>query len=1280
MKIPLRTEKENILNLACRFDKSRRSDSFGIGNQYGYNFLIIAFLLLLSNQIFGQIFTMENGDVNTCTGVFQDDGGTAEYSPGTTLTFTICPSTPGDVISVEFVAFSLFESPNPNNSDYLSIFDGDNTGEATLGNYTGDALQGVPVTGTVVNTTGCMTFVFTSGVNSPGFPGWEAIISCTTPCDNPTAASLISDPVPEGASQSVGVCLNEPVTFSDDGSFPATGFDIEYWEWNYGDGVVDSLTSPADAVHSFTEPGEYLVGLTVIDNNGCRSLNLDPLQVLVSTIPIFNTDFESPICVGSPTTINGNPIQSVTWTALPPQTVAGETYLADGAGFSYSTSLVYDFFEPGAVLESCDDFMNVFVNMEHSYLGDLGFSLTCPDGTTVNMLTFATNNGGNTFLGEPVDDGQGNPDDLDQGIGYDYGWSPNSANGFIWEDDNSTQTDYINTFGTPASGQIVNPGFYESEEDLCNFVGCPLNGEWTFSVSDNLGADDGYIFEWGIEFDPSLFPDVTTFTPIVGLGPDSSFWQGPNIISTSANGNSIDVEFDTPGTYDYTFFATNNFACTFDTTIVLEVVEGPEISAGPDLFVCADEVTLQAGVVGAAGECSNSSGNYEYCYSSDETITETFCPDNPGDGTLMEMTFNGGTLGFGNSFTVYDGDNTGAPILQTFFNGDLSGQTFQATNPDGCLTFQLVAGLFGSSCNGGFEEAIDISVTCDGGSGLVWTWSPPDGLSDPNVQNPSVFVEQPTVYTVSAYPDGLPGCLITDQVLVSPDEDVNPGIDTDTTLCYNLPTNLLTAYLGGNPASGGTWVDNDTGLEFPAQEFSPTDYPDGANFNFTYTVSNGLCSNSSNLQITVLPVTDNSCCQTNANAGPDAVACALTYQLQGDVPVGIGSWSGPDEITFSDINDPQATISAPSPGGTYTLTWTDNNGALCSASDLVEVVLADSLEIAVIPEDAICFDQCSGSAIAIPSGGTSANGIYSIEWSGGTTGGANVLRDSLCSGFFTAKVTDNVGCVDSTTFEIGQPEPLEMSILGRGALCHDSCDARVIISSPDALEYTYNDGIDWLSDSIGFVCPDTVKTVGIRDEFGCELYDSLLLENPEPYLANFNINPNPTTVKNPTITFQDVSRPGPIAKSLFLYGDPAFAESESRVSQYRFPTDTAGQYQITLISESANGCIDTTSKVLVINDDLLWFIPNSFSPNGDGINDIWKPIGNTVDLKSYSCKIYDRWGRVVFQTADLNKGWNGDVLGSEYFPGTQIFTYVLEITSATTEDKYELTGHITLIR
>ena len=86
----------------------------------------------------------------------------------------------------------------------------------------------------------------------------------------------------------------------------------------------------------------------------------------------------------------------MTWTALPPQVVAGETYLADGAGFSYSSELNFDFFEDGATLDDCDDLLSVTVDMEHSYMGDLDLTITCPDGTTVPLMSYP--NGGGRML------------------------------------------------------------------------------------------------------------------------------------------------------------------------------------------------------------------------------------------------------------------------------------------------------------------------------------------------------------------------------------------------------------------------------------------------------------------------------------------------------------------------------------------------------------------------------------------------------------------------------------------------------------------------------------------------------------------------------------------------------------------------------------------------------------------------------------------------------------------------------------------------------------------
>lgn len=1248
--------------------------------------LSVLFLIsfFISENASAQFFIIEDGaTVNTCSGAFKDDGDDPNtgvgnpYEPGQSYVYTICPDTPGQVVKVEFAAFQLFTSPNPNNSDYLTIYDGDNTGATSLGSYTGGQLQGLPVTASINNPSGCLTFAFSSNPNGGGTAaGWEALISCTTPCANPTAQNEIVNPEPPAGTNSIGVCLGEPITFADAGSTAGSGFNLEHWVWNFDDGNIDTLDGPGEITHAFEEPGEYLVTLSVIDNNGCQSLNLDPLQILVSTIPVFNTEFNSPICLGSSgaaTTISGDPVQSVTWTALPPQVVAGEVYLPDGAGFSYTSSLVFDFFEPNSTLEECDDLLNVMANLEHSFIGDLSIAIECPDGTNVTLLEHP-NGGGGTYFGEAVD-----VDSDIAGTGYDYGWSSSSTNGFVTDNANWTMTSYVDNAGNAENNNIVNPGIYESYGDMCDLVGCPLNGEWTFIITDNYAIDNGYIFSWGINFDPSLFPDVTTFTPIIGMGPDSTYWEGPYISSTSSNGNIINVSPPETGFYDYTFYATNNFGCTFDTTIVVEVIEGPEIDAGPDLFLCNDSLELSPGLAGVQGNCGLISGVHTYCYENGNDLVVTYCPDTPGDGTMMQFYILSGTVENNwDEFYVFDGENPSAPLIAGPIY-DLTDLSFVATNPTGCITF-VIDPDFSNSCASGQQDPLEVYVSCNGGGGMTWNWSPATGLSNPNIQFPSVFVEQPTVYTVTAYPHGMPGCAKTDQITVAPVPEANPGMDTDTTFCYNSPAGILTDYLMGNPMLGGTWTYTETGEPFGSTQLQPMDYPDGASFDLTYTVSNGECTNSSNLTITILGMEVQTCCQTNANPGPDAIACALEYQLQAEPVVGVGTWSGPPNVTFSDIHDPHAIVTAESPGGQITLTWTDNNGFMCSMSQDIVVTFADSLQVDAVTEDAICYDECNGKAIAMVTGGTSATGLYSFEWSGGASSGILQVRDSLCAGVHQLKVTDNVGCTDSTFFTISEPDPQVMTVTHTPPSCADSCDARIVVDASEAVSYSFNNGKSWTTENIGYVCagPDTVI---IKDAVGCRLRQAINISNPPRFIADFNINPNPTTIENTLVTFQDVSQPGPIRYSRYdIYADYKIATVYDRISQFDFPRDTSGTYEVRLISESENGCIDTVYKEVIVNDELLWFIPNSFTPNGDGMNEIWKPVGVTYDPEKYDLRIFDRWGREVFHTTDINEGWRGNVQGSDYFVPMGVYTYFIQFSSSTSKKKKQIKGFVTLIR
>src|SRR5690606_8801574 len=102
--------------------------------------------------------------------------------------------------------------------------------------------------------------------------------------------------------------------------------------------------------------------------------------------------------------------------------------------------------------------------------------------------------------------------------------------------------------------------------------GCPLNGEWIFQSTDLWAADNGFICNWTINWNPAIIPDVTTFTPTIGAGADSSLWSGgtlPDYIS--ADGDTVVFTADAPGTYPFVYTVTDNFGCTYDTTITVTV-------------------------------------------------------------------------------------------------------------------------------------------------------------------------------------------------------------------------------------------------------------------------------------------------------------------------------------------------------------------------------------------------------------------------------------------------------------------------------------------------------------------------------------------------------------------------------------------------------------------------------------------------------------------------------------------------------------------------------------
>ena len=119
-----------------------------------------------------------------------------------------------------------------------------------------------------------------------------------------------------------------------------------------------------------------------------------------------------------------------------------------------------------------------------------------------------------------------------------------------------------------------------------------------------------------------------------------------------------------------------------------------------------------------------------------------------------------------------------------------------------------------------------------------------------------------------------------------------------------------------------------------------------------------------------------------------------------------------------------------------------------------------------------------------------------------------------------------------------------------------------------------------------------------------------------------------------------------------------------------------GDFNVTLAIETLYGCVDTITKRVIIEEFLL-YIPNSFTPQNDGVNDVFLPKGIGVNV--YELKIFSRWGEHFFTSDDINIGWNGTTNRKDKIAQTGVYVYLINVTDVFGE-KHTYNGKVTLIK
>ena len=201
----------------------------------------------------------------------------------------------------------------------------------------------------------------------------------------------------------------------------------------------------------------------------------------------------------------------------------------------------------------------------------------------------------------------------------------------------------------------------------------------------------------------------------------------------------------------------------------------------------------------------------------------------------------------------------------------------------------------------------------------------------------------------------------------------------------------------------------------------------------------------------------------------------------------------------------------------------------------------------------------------------------------------------------------------------------------------------------------------------------TVYTVTGTDGLGCtNSTTATLLVYPVPF-ADFTPDPETTSIDEPTLRFQNKSTNGHI-----FYWELGDGSTDS-LTDVQHKYDKPGTYRVCLTARNQWNCESQVCKEVVILPEWSFYVPDAFSPNGDGKNDGF--IGVGINVIQYEMWIFDRWGNKIYHCKSMNEPWDGRRDNNPSNDVAQEDVYVWRIKIKDVFDKkHEYIGHVTLVK
>lgn len=699
----------------------------------------------------------------------------------------------------------------------------------------------------------------------------------------------------------------------------------------------------------------------------------------------------------------------------------------------------------------------------------------------------------------------------------------------------------------------------------------------------------------------------------------------------------------TSGSYTHTLQAVNG--C--DSLITLNLTVNPSFSTSSNLSICQG-ITMQF-----YGQTLSTSGIY----------THTLQSVNGCDSIVtLNLTVNP-TFSSSSNLTICQGASTQF-YGQTLSTSGIYTHTLQAVN--GCdsivtlhltvlsssgISFTSTMNQSNVSCHGDTTGFIDLSVS-GGTPSYNYLWSngaTTEDLNDLSAGN----------YTVLITDDN--GCFITNQTTITqPQLALSISSNQTNVGCFGGNNGSISILAqGGTPNYDYLWNSGQTTSSISG--LTPGNYiilvTDDLNCSATLTVTISQPQGEMGLTSSII----NPGC-LNATSG------SIDLSILNGTPAYSYLWSNGE--TTQDIGNLAASD--------YTVTVTDAVGCVINSTLTVENPTNPMLVTPTVSNLTCNGGNDAFISLAI-SGGISP---YDILWNNGET---SPVLDSLSAGNYSVMVSDDQGCQTPLSFTISQPAPIVANF--NPSVTSGCLPLTVTFSNSSTGPYTnymWNFGNGTTSNAqnstITFTQPSCYNiSLIVTNAAGCAdtlSADSLVCVFAGPN-ASFVTSTGGIDFYSGQLALLNTSD-GAISDYHWSFGDGSPNSSLENPIHY-YPEEQAGSYLVILSVIDTNGCVDTTSYIFSLIENLSVYVPNTITINNDNINEVFLPIFSNVDiLNAYQLEIFDRWGELIWETDIVSKGWNGRYNENK---DVQIGTYTWKIQYV---DNVSVTrvilGHVNVLR